>query len=100
MTQAERGLLHKMLANADHYFEFGCGGSTREAAESSVRCITSVDTSTVWQSQVKVPLFTSGGADLWTIRAARPFMCLRPILTALPPDTEVAARAAVRALSC
>ena len=57
MSPAEQTLLHQQLAVAAHYFEFGAGGSTYEAAAANVTCITSVDSSTEWMQRVKVRFF-------------------------------------------
>lgn len=53
MTDDEVALFKKTISKATKYFEFGCGGSTREAAKLDVPCITSVDTSIEWLGIVK-----------------------------------------------
>jgi hypothetical protein len=56
MSPPEQALLNRQLAVASHYFEFGAGGSTYEAAAAKVPCITSVDSSPEWMQKVKVRL--------------------------------------------
>jgi hypothetical protein len=52
MTDAELDLFKSVLRCADHYLEFGSGGSTCLAAELARRSVVSVDSSTNWLDQV------------------------------------------------
>lgn len=52
MSAAELGLLASFLRCAQHYFEFGAGGSTCLAASLVAKSVTAVDSSQAWLDEV------------------------------------------------
>ena len=52
MSAAELGLLASFLRCAQHYYEFGAGGSTCLAASLVAQSVTAVDSSQAWLDEV------------------------------------------------
>lgn len=67
MSEPEQRLFESVLRCAEHYFEFGCGGSTVLAKTLVRQSVTSVDSAQDWLDKVQAACADQPGATLQTV---------------------------------